>query len=389
MIKARWITTMALSSALLAGCGGSDNDIADNPGGSDIKGDGVSEAVIDATSYDTVAYFNLASGRVVALSEAEAAASTDWHIAFKRYDVRLNGGASGSGRVVGAVGATQDDFYDGAGEPIANVFVNATANSELEHLLADFTEPARWSSDAIVSTLGEDWYVYDYTNGNMSANDTKGYLIRSAEGDSYARLRVTDFTFPTRTGEGITSFNLAFDVQPGGQVTFTGTATFTGSIPAEGGERCFDFDTNATVDCASSNAWDIVLGFSGRTLYLRTNSGPSGPGAGGAFGPFDWTDLAAYTSATTDTEGAPLASRYSADSTGGVFVGSSWYAYGMAGGHQLWPNYRVYLIDVDANDDSSAVYAVQITGYYGDSHGSGASGQPVIRWREVTLKEAP
>ncbi|SFM78241.1 HmuY family protein [Marinobacter zhejiangensis] len=390
MSKVRWIATLALGSAVLSGCGGgSDNTIAGDSGagaGTGTDG-GVFTAVIDASAYDSRVYFNLSTGEVVALTDAQAAASSDWHLALKRYDIQLNGGASGPGTVVAALGAGQDDFYDGSGEPIANVFVNATAESELEHLLADFSAPASWSSDVVVSTLGDDWYVYDYTNGNISANDANGYLVRSAEGDSYARLQVTDFTFPTRTGEGVTSFEMAFDVQVAGSSQFTSAATFNGSIPPEGGELCFDFDSNATVDCMASNSWDIVLGFSGRSLYLRTNSGPSGSGDGGAFGPFDWPELSAYTSATTDPGGSNLTSLYAADSTGGVFVENSWYAYGVAGGHQLWPNYRVYLVDVDSNDGSSPVYALQMTGYYGGSDGNGASGQPVIRWREVTLME--
>lgn len=388
MAQTRWMIGMALTTTLLTGCGGSsDNKIDDNPdnGGSDNGGDGITRMVVDASSSDTMAYLNLASGEVLNLTAAQAAESEDWHLALRRYNIQLNGGASGPGAVVGVVGDDQADFYDDSGEPVANVFLNATPDSELEHLKDTFTAPARWSQDSVVSGLGEAWYNYDHSNGNMSANSDNGYLLRSGEGDSYARLRATEFTFPTRTGQGITSFEFSFDVQPAGTEQFTGTATFTGSIPPEGGERCFDFDSNATVDCANSENWDLVLGFADRSLYLRTNSGPSGNGDGGAFGPMTWSDLSDYTSATTDPGGNSLASHFNADSTGGVFVDHGWYAYNLSEQHQLWPNYRVYLIDTDRNDDASPVYAVQLIGYYGDD---GESGQPVLRWREVTLTEA-
>ena len=196
----------------------------------------------------------------------------------------------------------------------------------------------------MVSQFGEDWYIYNFSNGNMTANSENGWLVRSAEGDSYARLQVNEFDFPTRTGEGIKSFRIDFDVQPSAQSTF-----------------------------------------SGRDIYLRTNSGSSGDGDGGAFGAFEWTDLEVYTSATVSPGGESITHHYEADTSSGIFTDSSWYAYNLQGAHKLWPNYRVYLIDTDSTDDASPIYAMQVTGYYNDS---GESGHPAIRWMPVELTTA-
>lgn len=386
MIHSRSILSLAVAAVLLAGCGGgSSNDISDDTSDSnDDEQAGVTTKQFDATDSASSVYLNLETGETVELTTEEAAASTDWHLAFRRNDIQLNSGASGPGNVVGAIGADQADFYHSEGEPNASVFLNATADSELEHLLAAMEEPARWTADAVTSQFADDWYTYDYSNGNMSANPDNGWLVRSAEGDSYARMQVNTFDFPTRTGEGIKDIKIDFDVQPAAQSTFTTTASFTGTIPASGGELCFDFDADTTVGCDTAT-WDIKLGFVGRDLYLRSNSGPSGDGDGGVLGAYEWTELSTYTSGTTSPEGGDVSKIYSADSTGGIFVDSSWYAYSLEGKHKLWPNYRVYLIDTDSTDDASPIYGLQVIGYYNEA---GTSGYPKIRWKAVELTAA-
>lgn len=389
MNRSSSLLSVAIASVLLSACGGgSSNDISDSDNNSSGNGlpDNVSARQINASSHDTATYLNLETGEVLALTEEEAAASSDWHLAFKRNNIQLNSGASGPGQVVGAVAADQADFYTSDGEPNASVFLNATADSELEHLLAPKSEPSSWTGDAVVSQFGDDWYVYN--SGNITANSENGWLVRSAEGDSYARMQVTGIDFPTRTmpPEGVKSFQIDFDVQPAAQATFTGTATFTGSIPGTGGDVCFDFDSDATVGCDTAT-WDVKLGFdaASRDFYLRTNSGPSGGGDGGAFGPFEWTELETYTNATVSDGGQDITHHYEADSSGGIFTNSLWYAYSLQGNHKLWPNYRVYLIDTDSSDDASPIYAMQVTGYYNDS---GESGHPAIRWTPVELTTA-
>lgn len=403
MSYSRSLLFLAVVAVLLAGCGGgSSNDISDSVDG-DVSNDSGDDTVdngdasnedqqanvttkqIDASDSSNPVYLNLQTGELLQLTAEQAAASTDWHLAFRRNDIQLNSGLSGPGNVVGAIGAAQDDFYDSEGEPNASVFLNATADSELEHLLAEMTEPSSWSSDALTNEFADDWYVYDYSNGNISENPDAGWLLRSGEGDSYARMVITSLDFPTRAGNGIEGFTIQFDVQASGASTFTDdAATFTGSIPAEGGEKCFDFDADQEVACEGTT-WDIKLGFVGRDFYLRSNSGPSGEGDAGVFGPHTLAKLDEYTNGTTTNGDTSITSHYKADTTGGVFVANSWYAYSLQEQHKLWPNYRVYLIDTDSTDDTSAIYGLQVIGYYNDA---GTSGYPKVRWKTVELTPA-
>ncbi|MDP1125303.1 hypothetical protein Q5O12_27635, partial [Klebsiella pneumoniae] len=79
------------------------------------------------------------------------------------------------------------------------MFTNATVNSEEEHLREVFSAPESWQQDAFASAFGASstWSEYDRATGVISEKADVGYLVRSAEGDSYARMRVVDFHFPT------------------------------------------------------------------------------------------------------------------------------------------------------------------------------------------------
>jgi len=359
---------------MMTACGGSDNKISGETDDGGVSDNDYRQQVIDARTQTQ--YLNLASGEVVSSDE-------DWDLAFNRTSVKLNSGASGNGSVAGAMGDEQAEFYDAAGEPDLNKFVGATADGELDHLKDSFPVPESWKSDDVVYAFGDGWSVYG-DGGVISEVPDIGYLVRSAEGDSYARMRIMDFNFPTRSGGGIESFDLEFEVQSAGTTQLSGTTIhFNEPQGYDGGDACFDFDANAAVDCSTSDTWDVLVGFSDREWYLKTNSGPSGSGQGGALGPIPWSELSAYTSATIDNAtGESLAQAYSSDSTGGLFTDNGWYAYNLQGAHKLWPNFRVYLIDSDSEDASAPVFAVQIINYYG---ADGNSGQPEIRWKEISL----
>jgi hypothetical protein len=377
--------TVILAALLVTACGGGGSD--DPPADQDNlpQAEELTSLQIDATDPSRYVYLNLNTGQVVEVA-AQSESGPEWHIAFRRFNVKLNGGTSGDGNVAGALVGAQSDFYDN-GAPNVSRFTGATADSERSVLMAEIAEPAAgdWIRDSVTTVLrgtsatDGGWYIFNLADGTMLPNPDRGWLLRSGEGNSYARMHMTELTFATRSGLGVQNFRFEFDVQPAGIPQFTGQAVFQGSIPPGGGEVCFDFDANQTVAC-SGTAWDLKIGFLGRSFFLRTNGGVSGDGKGAAFGPFDWTDLSAYASATIGPGGTPLAGLYVPDSSSGVFSEHPWYAYNLAGQNRLWPNYRVYLIDTDRTDDTAPRYVLQIIGYYSDA---GISGYPQLRYRAV------
>lgn len=387
------------------GDGDGDGDTANICG--DADADAVVTCTFDATSYSDYVYFTFDGQQLVELSESEALSSSAWDIALRRYSLKTNGGSSsdGTGKVGAALVDAQDDFYDAEGNPDVATFTNATAEGERDHLINASTLPDSWTMDTVVSALAPEainddsdctpvsppqyridygWYIYHGgclpTPHAISENDENGWLLRSAEASSYARFRATSVSYSSANGVSAT---FEFLVQLDGTSSFTEARSWQ-ITDLDAGERCYDFDNNTEVGECSGTAWDIKLVANGQDFYLRTNSGPSGSGGAGAFGPLPWSEIGTYDNGTVGPESQPIASHYAADTSSSVVDVETWYAYNLQEQHALWPNYRVYMVNVDTDDDSSAVYALQILDYY-DLVTGNESGHITLRFKPVAV----
>jgi len=316
-------------------------------------------------------YVNLDSGMVVDLSDADAAVSGNWHIAFKRTSIKLNSGVSGPGATKGAVADAQDDFYDAAGDAIASVFSNATPDSELAAFEAVTTAGGlSFAEDRNIPYIRGDgssdgWWLYAGPPTHaVSANPDQWWLIKSAAANSYAKFHVTGIVQPSR------DITLEFFIQGAADSAFSATATtWTAAIGAAGGSRCFDIDTAAEVNCTTSAAdWDLKVEVVGQGWNIWTNGGVSGSGSGGAFGSFDPAGAASYVSGTAAPGGIDITGFYRQDSAGGTFEDNTWYAYNVLNQSPplLWSNYRIYALDT-----GTAQYKLQILSYYNQAAVSG------------------
>lgn len=187
----------------------------------------VQTQTIDASDNDSWVYFDLSTGK----------SSTDkdsaWQIGFKRNDVILNGGDSGSGKIGGYLAATPAGYYDAKDEPIVSQFITDGRAATLADLTstADYDKPlsARsWVIDSKGSDLNPaytgnypnldfGWYTYNGMTHQLNAkpvDSAQGALIRSAEGNSYARMRLDKINYPDSTATTATSWEFKLDIQP-------------------------------------------------------------------------------------------------------------------------------------------------------------------------------
>lgn len=358
----------------------SDTDDLDDTGL--VDDDPIRTLTVDATSHTDWAYVDLISGSVLSLDAAGAAASTDWHLALRRFNIRTNGGDTGPGEVAVSLVYTPDGLFDGEGDPVESAFQALDAETEAAKLLEDLPEPPRGLTnqrDRISNAFGDDWYTYNFSTGVAAENDEVGWIVRGADGLTHARIRVTELDFPTRAGNGIESYQVQVEVQPDGATTFNAPVTFSGSIGATGGLDCFSFSAGDTVPC-SGTGWDLQLGFLGRSFFLRSNSGDAGPGAGGAYGPVDWSVLSTFSDALTHPDDGDISNAIQADSSESLLQRESWWAYGIGGPHRLAPNFRIYVIDPDPDDDTTPRFALQVADYYNDA---GAGAHITLQWAEI------
>ncbi|MGP5504224.1 HmuY family protein [Psychrobacter celer] len=187
----------------------------------------VQTQTINATSNDDWVYIDLKTG------QSSTDKDSTWQIGFKRNDVILNGGNSGSGKIGGYLAATPAGYYEAKDEPIVSQFITDGSAATLADLTstADYDKPlsARsWVIDSKGSDLNPaytgsfpnldfGWYTYNGMTHQLNAkplDSAQGALIRSAEGNSYARVRLDKINYPDSTATTATSWEFKLDIQP-------------------------------------------------------------------------------------------------------------------------------------------------------------------------------
>ncbi len=331
------MTRTLVLTLFLAGLAGA---CADPDGGPDDAPD-VRELVVDATDPDAFATVDLADGSV-----GSEIVDPAWDLAFRGTTVRVNSGPSGPGNAAAGLAATP------AGVPDDEAVVRGLTPESTEDLFVSELGFPALQEDEVVSVIDDTFYNYDAGSGDLSENDTVGYLLRKADGTSYLRLRVTNIDFLTRSGKGVESFTL--ELEPAETDAFGAAVAFTDSVPTEG-SVCFDLDTETTASCEGAD-WDVRFGYFGRTTFIYANGGDVGPGNGAALGPFDWTELETWTSATEDPGGRDVTGDYDVDRIVGAFDADPWFVELSDG---IWPTHRIYYLD--PGDDGDA-YMLQILG---------------------------
>ncbi|HHI94473.1 MAG TPA: hypothetical protein ENK04_13330 [Gammaproteobacteria bacterium] len=378
------LSSIALTVGTLSACGGGAGNSSPDPQTSDTD----NAVTINATAggrgasandpANKYTYFNLTTNAVVELTDAEAETSSDWHIGFKRTNVKLNSGVSGPANVKGAVADAQNEFYDNNGDPNNSVFLNANAASALVAFDAvTGTDGLSFVEDRNIPYIkgdgsSEGWWLYAGPPTHaVSANPDRWWLIKSAAANSYAKFNVSNIVQASR------NITLDLFIQGASESVFSNSVTqWTAAIGAAGGSKCFDIDTVAEVDCTTAASdWDIKVEAAGQSWNIWTNGGVSGSGNGGAFGSFDATSIVNYTSGTVTVSGTGIRRMYGQDSAGGLFKDNTWYAYSLEGNNKLWPNYRVYAIDTGTDQ-----YKLQILSFYDDA---GVSGMIKIRYESL------
>ena len=366
-----WIVLMAASAMSLAGCNLEEkDDTTANNDNDDSTQDDFKSVQVDATSSTQWAYLDLSAG-------TEVTAGEDWDLAFKTTDVRSN-----PARVELALAEPQEDFFDTTGDPNVNVWTNATAGSELEHLLATYNvDDLTFTTDSVDAAIGRDGTNFYSTTMNpfsISANDDAWWLLKSAEGDSYAKVNFTTVDYNSTTH--VVTLAVDFYVRGSGDNSFSSTPVTWNRDEAS--ENCFDFNSASTVDCGSDD-WDVQYTSIDHSMMILVNGGYSGDGAGGLYIADDQgdndasNDLHAMTQAEIDAVDASALTDddFTADagasanmfySPRGVYSNSynDWYAYALLGGHGIWPNYRVYALK---ETDTEVVTLFQIVDYYNEA----------------------
>lgn len=354
--------------------------------------------LVDASSSTDFRGVNLVTGETTANLVGD-----DWHIALRRFNgVQLNGGVVGSGSVTAAIAHEQAGFYDASGDPIANTFINATAEMYVADLEYPY-DPAEltFSGENVALAFGiwgsgsaPNWgyYVGGTGVGAIHGNENQKWVVRSTASTSaapkYYAVNVKDTMFwATQNPDHVASMTLQVTpgVSAGGEIRFTGTPfEITGTLPGTRGVVYFDLDSETThTDEAQIADWDIAYSLAGSgwgtQAQLRLNGGVTGAGGVALQGPYTPSELAELDASGFYSMG------FVSDAASNVFADHEWFVYGIPGigvGHSLAPNFRVFAVDLDGDSATTDdIYLVQAVNYYHPD--AGTSGYVTLRVRQL------
>lgn len=311
---------------------------------------------IDASSPISFAYLNLADGELVTPSDPSTDAN--WHMAFRRFSIRLNGGVAGSGSVSG--------FNLGNNSNMSAEQVTALAEQDGETVFeavsdADIPAPTSFMEEGLAPDPGASWFRFDFRTGLLVANPGAAWKVRESSGRGYAVFRVLRLEMEGQRPVGVTvEFRRH---EPNG--TLGALETVAGDLRR--GPVFLSFADGPAINPAGCG-WDIGV-IPDLSIQINADCGA------GTF-PLDATD--GFT-AIAQADDAPDYGGFLSAISGAFPVtvddASGFFWYNIQENSRMWPTYNVFLVQADLQ-----VYKVQVTGYY---DATGNSGHPTLRYQRL------
>lgn len=136
---------------------------------------------IDAQAYDSWKYFSFESMDTVTITDP--AASTGWDIAVHRHNFRTNSGASGTGNG-GVIDMGEVEMHTVVDIPTGTFVEDGTISILLSPAMPPSYVDASGSEvlDAVIIGMG-----------GVATLSNKVYIVRCADGESYVKIKVTDY----------------------------------------------------------------------------------------------------------------------------------------------------------------------------------------------------
>lgn len=311
-------------------------------------------------------YFDLDTGTEVALTEETEAANEEWDIAFLRTKVYLNRYASTP--VTVAFANNTDNFYDENNQPVVDRFVNATAETEFDAFAGfngELTESTEFYGDEEEPGV-YGFYNYDVMTHVVSAADDAYFIVSSD--NAYAKFRATDIS---TSGRSMASLTLAVSYQGNGNASFGDETELLLDAADCDGDVYADLATKTVV--TENDDWDIKIPCSDGAAEFAIGLAADAQVMRGEAAAIDGVDPAStsyYPWRSNVNELRAIAEHGAPQSTYG------WAEYGVNGGHFIWPNFAIYVVNT-----AEASYTFQITGYYDPE--TLASGTYSIRYQKI------
>ena len=305
----------------------------------------VTSAPLNASSSDTLVYFSFATG---ALVERTA----DWDIALRRYEIRLNGGVTGTKGVLGYSVANNATATD---PQILAYTLDNTLTTFDNIREAQIPPDASFQSDRLVeNTTG-----YLNLGGVPTANGTAYWKVRTATG-GFALVRVSAIALSPQFA--LQSVTIESRIQTGATLGAPQTLT----VPIANAPVSVSVATNQVVAAPNGCNWDLRV--TPQSFGISVNSACN-------VGTYPGGSSPTFAAATTASD-APQYAAYLAGLTGpipnSITANDAPFRYNLEGTNRLHPTFNTYLVKTGAR-----VYKLQVINYY---NAAGAGGWPTLRY---------
>ncbi|MCJ8313741.1 MAG: hypothetical protein HRU38_16655 [Saccharospirillaceae bacterium] len=341
------LITISSIAILLSACENTDdNSNPDTNDNTDTQTTTHQSATINATSYDEAVFFSFEKNALVAESE-------DWDLKLKRASI------TGSAASSIALANTPAGYYDTDNKAIKSSFESADETQEALALATAYDlTTLNYINDELVYAIDNSWYNYNHGTHAITAQPQNWFIVANDDYSDFAKMHTKSYDSTSKT------FTFELFTQLSAESTFS-TTPVTFDVSFSDQDVCFSLSNQTTVDC-DTQEYDIHAITTAHSIDLKL--------AGGTYHlALDQAAVDAITSTTDISENAgDLYHYFRSDAVKGALSENSWYAYGLNGGHVLWPNFRTYVIDTDTTDDTSAQYTFQIANYYDGATGTSA-----------------
>lgn len=320
------VLAVALAFGVM-GCSNSDDD-SNNGTGPEVEGN---VFTLNASDYADWGAFSFSTDDSV--SVADLTTSSEWDIAMRRVEIKLNSGPSGP-KAIEVVDLTDQGFVE------ADTYDEITA---IPTGAADaFTE------ETVEYVMGDEWYGYTGAPDHLTPATGKPYVMYTAD-SLYCKFRISKVV-PYAMGT-FDSLAVEFVLAPSGSQDISGDSTVITAYGVAGEDQFVDFSAGGfiTVDDPSTNMdWDVW--FDGYTA--KVNGGVSGSANAGITPTTDtWENL---TAADPNIDGVP---NYESDYVTSPMY--DWYDYAGPPTHAITSKNHIYLIKLE----DGTVYKFQILAY--------------------------
>ncbi len=314
------------------------------------------EISFDASSPTDFVYLNLANGGPS--TPADPATSTEWHMAFRRFSVRLNSGVSGPGSVAGY------NLGNNSGASVEQVVALTPDDGEAAFQAVtegDIPALSSFVEDGLAPDPGSSWFRFDPQAGTLVADPRVAWKLRESSGRGYVLFRVVELRMEGQRPVGLTFEYRRHD--PDGSL---GPALTTGADLTRG--PAYVGFAGAERPQATGCDWDIGVSPEFGVLV-------NGDCGAGTF-PLDAAqDFNAQTRADDAPEYADFLAVISGAFPASVSDASGMFWYGIQNNNRMWPTYNVFLVRADED-----IYKVQVRDYY---NATGSSGFPSVRFQRL------